>query len=85
MVEMLSDACADFLSQFDRAAATLAETVRWYASSKSAATYGEDLDALLSACKRVHEAPYDDEARNELVRLAASVVRSYDAPTAGRS
>ena len=75
---MLSDACSVFLSQIDRAATALAETVRWYASSESSAIYGEDLDALARACTRVGEAPFDDDARIELLRLAASIMRSYD-------
>ena len=81
---MLSDACSDFLSQFDRAAAELADATRWYSEPGDKAIYGDQTDALLQACTRVREAPYDDEARIELLRLAASVMRSYDAPTAGR-
>ena len=82
---MLSDACSEFLDQIDRAAAVLAETAHWYSEPGNEAMYGDQPDALLRACSRVHEAPYDDEAGIELLRLAASVMRSYDAPTGGRS
>lgn len=82
---MLSDACAEFLSQIDRAAAALAETARWYARSELTPVYGGDLAALLGACKRVQDAPYDDEARIELLRLTAAVMRAYDARPAGEA
>lgn len=76
---MLSDACSEFLSQFDQAATTLAEVARWYASADTIGEYRDQTYALLQACTRVREAPYDDEARVELLRLTMSVVRSYDA------
>ena len=76
---MLSDACSTFLDDFARAAVQLAQTVDWYLSSNYEAVYGDELIALRQACARVHEAPYDDEARVNLLWLTGEVMRSYDA------
>ena len=66
---MLSDACSTFLDEFERAAQKLVEAVHWYSSPDFGHVYGEEIDALRRACERVKEAPFDDEARIELLRL----------------
>ena len=76
---MLSDACSTFLEDYERAAVKLARNVDWYSSPDFGHVYGEEIDALRQACTRVREAPYDDEARVELLRLTAAVMRKYDA------
>ena len=53
--------------------------VDWYSAPAYEAIYGDELGALRQACARVQEAPYDDEARVELLRLTAAMRRSYNA------
>ena len=76
---MLSDACSTFLDEFERAALKLARDMEWYSAPGYEAVYRDELNALRQACTRVQEAPYDDEARAELLRLTASVMRLHDA------
>lgn len=77
---MLSDACFDFLDEFEQAAQKLAEAVHWYSSPDFGHVYGEEIDALRRACGRVRSEPHDIDARVELLRLATSVMRFYDKP-----
>ena len=75
-----------FLRQIDHAAAILADAALLVHDGRfTTGEYRDQTDALLRACTRVREAPYDDEARVELLRLTAEMVRSYDAPPGASS
>jgi hypothetical protein len=79
-VEMLSDACSEFLHSVEKSAGILAKAVHHYSVPDGPFAYGAEIDALRRACAAVKERPYDAEAAAELLRLAASVMTFHDTP-----
>lgn len=75
---MLSDACFEFLGSLREAAQALAEQSAPYA--KMPFRYGEEIDALLTACRDVQAAPWNEEAAIRLIRLAGSILSYHDTP-----
>jgi hypothetical protein len=76
---MLSDSCFDFLQSLREAAEELAQATAHYA--KPPFRYGDELDALLVACRDVQRAqPWNEEAAIRLIKLAGSVLTYHDTP-----
>jgi hypothetical protein len=75
---MLSDACFEFLESLRDAAQALAEQSAPYA--KMPFRYGEEIDALLTACRDVQAEPWNEEAAIRLIRLAGSILSYHDTP-----
>ena len=75
---MLSDACFEFLKSLRDAAQALAEKSAPYA--KTPFRYGDEIDAILSACRDVQAEPWNEEAAIRLIRLAGSILNYHDAP-----
>jgi hypothetical protein len=73
---MLSDACFEFLESLREAAQALAEESAPYA--KMPFRYGEEIDALLSACRDLQAEPWNEEAAIRLTRLAGSILNYHD-------
>jgi Uncharacterized protein conserved in bacteria (DUF2321) len=73
---MLSDACFEFLESLREAAQALAEQSAPYA--KMPFRYGEEIDALLTACREVQAEPWDEKAAIRLIRLAGSILNYHD-------
>ena len=42
--------------------------------------YGDEIDAILSACRDVQTEPWNEEAAIRLIRLAGSILNYHDAP-----
>jgi hypothetical protein len=72
----LSDACFEFLESLRDAAQALAQQSAHYA--KMPFRYGEEIDALLSACRDVQAEPWNEEAAIRLIRLAGSILNYHD-------
>lgn len=75
---MLSDACFGFLHSLREAAQALAEESAPYA--KMPFRYGEEIDAILGACRDVQAEPWNEEAAIRLIRLAGSILNYHDTP-----
>jgi hypothetical protein len=75
---MLSDACFEFLESLRDAAHALAKESTPYA--KMPFRYGDEIDAILSACRDVQTEPWNEEAAIRLIRLAGSILSYHDTP-----
>jgi Uncharacterized protein conserved in bacteria (DUF2321) len=74
---MLSDACFEFLDSLRDAARVLAQQSAWCVDSPLG--YGEEIDAVLVACREVESPkPWNEEAAVRLIKLAGSVLRYHD-------
>ena len=76
---MLSDACFEFLETLREAAGVLAEQAALYVNSPL--RYGDELDALLAACRDVQRPqPWNEEEAIRLIKLAGSILIYHDTP-----
>jgi uncharacterized protein DUF2321 len=76
---MLSDACFEFLETLREAAGVLAEQAALYVNSPL--RYGDELDALLAACRDVQRPqPWNEEEAIRRIKLAGSILIYHDTP-----
>ena len=68
----------EFLKSLRDAAQALVENTRPHA--KTPFRYGDEIDAILSACRDAQAEPWNEEAAIRLIRLAGSILNYHDAP-----
>ena len=74
---MLSDACFEFLEALREAAGVLAQQAALHVNSPL--RYGDELDALLVACRDVQRRQaWNEEAAIRLIKLAGSILIYHD-------